>query len=472
MDSRPSFPLVYTMRGTYVGAQSHGQCEKCKVKYFPSYKISKEGSKIFEDVNHAGNPYFQVSSKTVFETQLLEDMSNNIWVSGATFQSRAKVYNLNFKMKDSERLSELQKFARTNDEEWELNEQRVNNAWFLWIVVNYYLSKGKLAETDLKCEYSYCGRHLNTEELCRVVWEDICASDNKWVTHKCKTPGCSEGYVTVDGNEYLKRSKCALPMEKVKIRKDLPQIYKCCPNSPLPGGKSQKPSKFCKSHLSLTAETSAEVTIPPEFNTARAEEGLLSEDECLAQQSAKGCKKKENISLFYQTTAGMLALIRPCGIVVSMTEMFTSESYTQVFLFILRTFCSNLEHFKRLRYLGYDRACGLMPFLKNQAQNGSAGAKLLIDVQFLVDIFRVSKHTEDVCMPPENPNCLFHPHLPKFDKIRGVNTESCEQGFKRLNQYFDLTCKITQFKRNVLFWFVNQCFNTDLEAELKRKKLL
>ena len=446
--------------------------EKCKMKYFPSYKISKEGSKLFEDVIHAGNTYFQVSSKTVFETQRLEDISNNIWISGATLQSRAKVYNLNFKITDRERLSELQEFARTNDEEWQLNEQRVNDAWFLWIVVNYYHSKGKLAETDMNCEYSCSGRHLNTEELCRVVWEGICASDNKWVTHTCNTPGCSEGYVTVDGNEYLKTSKCALPMEKVKIRKDLPQIYKCCLNSPLPGG-SQKPSEFCKSHLSLTAETAEEVTVPPEFNTARAEAGLLTEDECLAQQNARGCKKKENISLFYQTTAGMLALIRPCGIVISMTEMFTSESYTQVFLFILRTFCSNLEHFKRLRFLGYDRVCGLVPFLKNQAQNGGAGAKLLIDnVQFLVDIFHISKHTEEVCMPPENPNCLYHPHLPKFDEIRGVNTESCEQGFKRLNQYFDLTRKMTQFKRNVLFWFVNRCFNTDLEEELKRKKLL
>ena len=78
-----------------------------QIKYFASYKISKEGSKIFEDVNHAGNPYFQVSSKT----QLLEDRSNNIWVSGATFQSRAKVSNLNFKTKDSERLSELQELC-------------------------------------------------------------------------------------------------------------------------------------------------------------------------------------------------------------------------------------------------------------------------------------------------------------------------------------------------------------------------
>ena len=54
----------------------------------------------------------------------------------------------------------------------------------------------------------------------------------------------------------------------------------------------------------------------------------------------------------------------------------------------------------------------------------------------------------------------------------GVNTESCELGFKRLNQCFDLTRKMTQFKRNELFWFVNHCFNTDLEEELKLKKLL
>ena len=32
-------------------------------------------------------------------------------------------------------------------------------------------------------------------------------------------------------------------------------------------------------------------------------------------------KEKENISLFFQTTAGMLPLIRPCGIVASLTEM-------------------------------------------------------------------------------------------------------------------------------------------------------
>lgn len=473
IDSRPSFPLVYTMQGTYVGALFHGQCENCKMRYFPNYKMTTGVCRIYSDVQVEKKEYFQVSAKTVFHTELLKDIACNVWVSGATFQSRAKVYNLKFKESDSLRLTELQEFARTNDEEWELNEQRVNDAFFLWIVVNYFSSKGKLADTDLKCEYSNNGKRLNTEDLCKVMWEDICVSTNEWVTHTCKTPGCSEGYVTVDGNEYLKRSKCALPMEKVKIRKDLPQVYKCCPNSPLPGGKNQKPSKFCASHQSHNGETASDVCVPPEFHSARAEADLIPEELCLDQQSSKGCKKKENISLFFQTTAGMLALIRPCGLIVGMTEMFTSESYTQVFLFILRTFCADLEQFKRLKYLGYDRACGLVPFLKNQAKNGSAGAKLLMEnVKFLVDIFHVSKHTEDVCMPPDNPNCLYHPHLPMFEEIKGVNTESCEQGFRRLNQYFELTRKMTQHKRNVLFWFVNDCFNRDLEDELKKKKLM
>ena len=369
IDSRPSFPLVYTMQGTYVGALFHGQCENCKMRYFPNYKMTTGDCRIYSDVQVEKKEYFQVSAKTVFHTELLKDIACKVWVSGATFQSRAKVYNLKFKESDSLRLTELQEFARTNDEEWELNEQRVNDTSFLWIVVNYFSSKGKLADTDLKGEYYNSGKRLNTEDLCKVMWEDICVSTNEWVTHTCKTPGCTEGYVTVDGNEYLKRSKCALPMEKVKIRKDLPQVYKCCPNSPLPGGKNQKPSKFCASHQS--------------------------------------------------------------------------------------------------------QACGLVPFLKDQAKNGSASAKLLMEnVKFLVDIFHVSKHTEDVCMPPDNPNCLYHPHLPMFEEIKGVNKESCEQGFRILNQYFELTRKMTQHKRNVLFWFVNDCFNRDLEDELKKKKLM
>ena len=69
---------------------------------------------------------------------------------------------------------------------------------------------------------------------------------------------------------------------------------------------------FCRCHQLQTEETlEEEVNVPPEFNSARAGVGLLPGDECVGQQNAKGCKKKEYISLFFQTTVGMLAVIRP-----------------------------------------------------------------------------------------------------------------------------------------------------------------
>ena len=73
-------------------------------------------------------------------------------------------------------------------------------------------------------------------------------------------------------------------------------------------------------------------------------------------------------------------------------------------------------------------------------------------VNFLVDIFHVSKHTEELCTLPENPNCLYHPHL---NKLRGVNTKLCDQGFLRLSQCFEFTRKMIQYQRNALFceWF-------------------
>ena len=164
-------------------------------------------------------------------------------------------------------------------------------------------------------------------------------------------------------------------------------------------------------------DTMVSTPLPPELNNNTDESSILPDND---QSTTAGCRKPSNISLFFETTAGMLALIRPCGIVVSMTEMYTKESCTQVLLFLLRTFCGDVEDLKRLRYLGYDRACGLVPFLRNQAKSGSAGAKVLLEnVQFLVDIFHVEKHTERVCMPLQNnPEGEYHPHLPKFHAMK------------------------------------------------------
>ena len=137
MDNRPLFPLVYTMTRTYVGVQFHGQCYSCGTTFFPSYKIV--GSKrIYYDPTDECTRFFNVTSKTVFDKQLLKDDTNNIWVNGATFQSLAKVYNLNFADSDKQRLSEPQEFAQTKEGGWRLNEDRVLK-WCLVSVGNCQL---------------------------------------------------------------------------------------------------------------------------------------------------------------------------------------------------------------------------------------------------------------------------------------------------------------------------------------------
>ena len=70
-------------------------------------------------------------------------------------------------------------------------------------------------------------------------------------------------------------------------------------------------------------------------------------------------------------------------------------------------------------------------------------------------------------MPPDNPKCEYHPSLPKFAEIHGTNTESCEQGFRRLNRYKYSTRCMTTYKRNIYFYFINDVFNKHLEQKIQ-----
>ena len=87
------------------------------------------------------------------------------------------------------------------------------------------------------------------EGMCEILWEEICTKRNQWVMHKCSVRGCAEGYVTIDGNEKLRRPMCAAPRRKLQIRRDLPTVVQCCTNYPITGGKHQEARRFCHLHL-------------------------------------------------------------------------------------------------------------------------------------------------------------------------------------------------------------------------------
>ena len=161
---------------------------------------------------------------------------------------------------------------------------------------------------------------------------------------------------------------CALPKTKVVAGKSaeikMLNVMQCCPETPILGGKHQNPSKFCIDHINESTDTP--IVTPPDFkyfhSLANGEVPLPdNEDNSLLI----GCKKTSNLNRFYDRTAGVMALMRPCGIIANFTKMYTCESPTQAYIFIFSTFGHTIDDLDRLKYVGYDRTCDLHPFLVN-----------------------------------------------------------------------------------------------------------
>lgn len=194
--NRPSFPLVYTTKGTFVAAAFSAECRHCSKKYHISYyeeTLQESKKRFYYSLKDA--TYFQATSQTVFEIALLEDITNNISISAASFESRAQVYNENFRKIDQDRLQQLTAFGRNvTDEEhpWKLTEKRVEDAWFLYSLVLFYEQRGQLKTTDFATDKGVSQR-CDIDSLCGECWELISTSTNPWIHHNCGTIGCSEG---------------------------------------------------------------------------------------------------------------------------------------------------------------------------------------------------------------------------------------------------------------------------------------
>ena len=186
-----------------------------------------------------------------------------------------------------------------------------------------------------------------------------------------------------------------------------------------------------------------------------------------------GCKKKYKVNKFYSKTAGVITVVKPCGIILGFEEMYTCESPTQAYLFVLKHFFKDERRSSNLKYLGYDRSCDLHPFLCNLAKQGNEFAKLLLDeLEFLVDLFHCNKHTEVSCYPPENPQCKYHPHLPKFREIHSVNMQCAEQVFTWMSRLKNLFQKMSGWKFRFLLYVLIERRNRRIEKDLKRNSVL
>ena len=80
-----------------------------------------------------------MTSQTVFEIELVKQLTAQITFSACTFESQAQVYNSLHEKEDKERLDEfVQNFRRSNIHErqdsynWLLNVTRLEEGWFMY----------------------------------------------------------------------------------------------------------------------------------------------------------------------------------------------------------------------------------------------------------------------------------------------------------------------------------------------------
>ena len=138
--------------------------------------------------------------------------------------------------------------------------------------------------------------------------------------------------------------------------------------------------------------------------------------------------------------------------------MYNSESISQVYGVIIE-YLDQLpeEERKCLKDLIYDDNCHMAKFaLKNAKVNPNELTNFLAnDVRKTIDKFHFINHIDEWCIQHCDPN--------KIDDLIGVNTEICEQLFRKVNSHSN--CKSMNEPRYFLFWlYILDLHNLDIEG--------
>ena len=184
--------------------------------------------------------------------------------------------------------------------------------------------------------------------------------------------------------------------------------------------------------------------------------------------SGEGCKKEADVTTYYNRTAGMFYMFRSCGIRLSHWEMYSAESLSNVFLYLIDLFGEEPST-DDIKGIVYDRSCDLHPFIMRLASEGNELAKSYCGLQYIVDIFHCEGHTQAKCVL-SNASCLYHPDLPKFEHVRKMNTEIAEQSFNKINPFKYITRKMSYSKRLLFMKFIDDNHNRSLVEKMATKK--
>ena len=258
-----------------------------------------------------------------------------------------------------------------------INPDRLETAWFIYRIIQFI--------KEIPWPRKEKSKELNLEDLCKRTYSQIkTILHTKWIDHVCNDIGCRQRFIVIDGNAKLYRSICAAEKKRIIVNSGKQNSYELCIRNPLRGNQHGSSSKFCNEHVNdKEGDTDTQLDLRPMTRSlAKKIPKMIT--------TGDGCKEDKNIDRFYQRTAGMFYFFRPCGIRLANFEMYTAESLSDVFTYLIDVFGENLSPLQ-LNGIVYDRACDLHPFLKRLQINGNDVASKYENLSYIVDIFHVEK---------------------------------------------------------------------------------
>lgn len=164
------------------------------------------------------------------------------------------------------------------------------------------------------------------------------------------------------------------------------------------------------------------------------------------------CKTtKDKVLSNKHKTAGICAAVYNCGIITGITELYGSESLSQVYIFLVWLVKTMLE-FPHL--LAYDDACHLKKFVCNPIRcNKTDVAKFIAALKIVVDKMHFCNHVDKWCRRNVNPYT--------DDVFNGINTEACEQTFHFISKYKYATKHMSYGRYNIFMLHLSNMYNED-----------
>ena len=209
---------------------------------------------------------------------------------------------------------------------------------------------------------------------------------------------------------------------------------------PLPNPKIKHTKKVGGSdvHLLSWGDDSGNEWLHDHFFHYLAEDG-----EVLNSNLSVTCNtRKSRDKTSRRHTVGVFVGAFPCGTIVLFDELYGSESISQVYG-ILIEFLARLDDMSTLEELLYDDCCHLKAFgEKNENAEQNDVTKYFASLGKHVDRFHFRNHVDAWCMEHCNPE--------KVPALKNVNTQVCEQLFKKINSHKN--CKSFNESRFFLFF--------------------